>query len=77
MTQAAIAFDRDGQNVSDGQAAVQQVQQDLEQQMAALAAYGDSAPALPAYWPAKGNLQLSYPHWCKAALPPIRNLPPP
>lgn len=55
MTQAAIAFDRDGQNVSDGQAAVQQIQQDLEQQMAALAAYGDSAPAIASLLACKGE----------------------
>ena len=55
MTQAAIAFDRDGQSISDGQAAVQQIQQNLEQQMAALAAYGDSAPAIASLLACKGE----------------------
>ena len=51
----AIAFDRDGQSVADGKAAVQQIQQDLEQEMAALAAYGDSAPAIASLLACKGE----------------------
>ncbi len=46
LTEAAIAFDRDGMSVADGQAAVQAIQLELEQNMAGLSAYGDSSPAL-------------------------------
>lgn len=46
LTEAAIAFDRDAQSVTDGQMAAQGIQTQLEQRMAGLAAYADSAPAI-------------------------------
>lgn len=46
LTEAAIAFDRDAQSVTDGQMAAQGIQTQLEQRMAGLAVYADNAPAI-------------------------------
>lgn len=46
LTEAVIAFDRDTQSVTEGQSAVQSVQSALEQGMAGLSAYAQSAPAI-------------------------------
>lgn len=46
LTDAAIAFDRDNQSVSQGQSAAQSIRSGLEEDMAGLAAYTDSAPAI-------------------------------
>lgn len=46
LTDAAIAFDRDDRSVGEGQSAAQSIRSTLEENMAGLAAYADSAPAI-------------------------------